>query len=32
MAGASSIMSFIGAVGLANVFGFFIAVIVFAVT
>ena len=31
MASASSIMSFIGAVGLANVFGFFSAVIVFAV-
>ena len=30
MASASSIMSFIGAVGLANAFGFFSAVIVFA--
>ncbi len=31
MASASSIMSFIGAVGLAKAFGFFSAVIVFAV-
>jgi hypothetical protein len=31
MASASSIMSFIGTVGLAKVFGFFSAVIVFAV-